>query len=168
VQLCLRYLHTAFMLTSFYMQVHGGGNLTCTVIYLTLLALSEKKDLGKDLHVQLDNTTSENKNWIVMCFVGWLVQMGYFRTARVFFLLKGDTKTELDQTFGVYMTSLKAQCILKVCYLYVCVTILHYPTTPAPPHHLYHTIPHYPTRYLLHVGPTCTYCILYIISYMIN
>jgi len=74
--------------------------------------------MGIDLHVQLDNTTGENKNWVVICFVGWLVQIGYFRTARIFFLLKGDTKTELDQTFGVYMQMLARACLLKVCYLF--------------------------------------------------
>jgi len=70
--------------------------------------------MGLNFHLQLDNTTGENKNWIVITFVAWLLEMDYFSTGRIFFLLKGDTKTELDQTFGVYMRQLKNSLLLQV------------------------------------------------------
>ena len=61
-----------------YMTRHGlgtGPNLSCTVLYLTLLQLVEDgRPLGAHIHVLLDNTTGDNKNNDVIFFLAWLVE----------------------------------------------------------------------------------------------
>ena len=86
-------------------SVGGGASVTCTVLILLLLChVRSGRPLGDMLHLELDNTTAECKNAEVMATVAWLVYHRKFRRARVFFLVKGDTKTVLDQSFGTLMT----------------------------------------------------------------
>ena len=54
--------------------------------------MQEIKRTGKaieSLHIQLDNTTRENKNKYVMSFCQWLVSIGLVGDIRVGFLLVG-------------------------------------------------------------------------------
>ena len=70
----------------------GGPNLVCTVVMLALQKhLSIGRPLGMKLHLQLDNTTSENKNRVVVGFVASLVAWGAFHEASIFFLPVGHT-----------------------------------------------------------------------------
>lgn len=81
--------------------IGGGANLVCTVLMLTLFChVRLGRPLGDELHLQLDNTTAENKNWIVIALLGWLVWSDTFKTANRFFLHVGHTFNDLDQTFG--------------------------------------------------------------------
>lgn len=79
----------------------GGPNLVCTVLILTLAVhVQLKRPLGRRLHLQLDNTTSENKNNTLLGCVALLVAWGVFEDATVFFLPVGHTYNELDAAFS--------------------------------------------------------------------
>lgn len=85
----------------------GGPNLVCTVLLLTLYAHIEfGRPLGTKLHLQLDNTTAENKNATVIGFVSLLVAWGVFTEASIFFLPVGHTYNELDAAFSPLIDSL--------------------------------------------------------------
>eukprot|EP00965_Chrysotila_dentata_P156373 5165927-Pleurochrysis_carterae.AAC.1 len=47
----------------------SGANLTCTTLYLALLALAEQKGLGLRLNILFDNTCGDNKNNSVIDFI---------------------------------------------------------------------------------------------------
>ena len=80
----------------------GGGNLTCTVVYETMLARAYcGKDRGGLVHIQLDNTCAECKCVVMLAFLCWLVHTGRYRRARLFFMEVGHTKTNLDRA-GVW------------------------------------------------------------------
>lgn len=88
----------------------GGSNLVCTVLMLTLAHhVAVGRPLGRRLHLQLDNTTAENKNSTVLGFVALLVQWGVFAEASIFFMPKGHTFNLLDQTFSPLILLLKQQ-----------------------------------------------------------
>ena len=78
-------------------SVAGGANLMCTSVYLALVDMVRSgRPLPLQLHLQLDNTTSENKCLTALRFAAWLVARGYVREVRIFFLYKGHTHTILD------------------------------------------------------------------------
>lgn len=54
----------------------------------------------KLLHVQLDNCVGENKNNIVMAFLGGLIASGVIGRAEVHFLMVGHTHIKIDQVFS--------------------------------------------------------------------
>lgn len=70
-----------------------GGSTTCEVIahVLTLLARSGVQLFGMDLHVQLDNTSSCNKNNTVLLFLSVLCLAGVLNSASALFLRAGHT-----------------------------------------------------------------------------
>jgi len=77
---------------------------------LTLLKRVELgRPLGSTLHLQLDNTTGENKNATVLGFMALLVHWGVFAEAILFFMPKGHTFNLLDQTFGPLINAMKAR-----------------------------------------------------------
>lgn len=81
--------------------IGGGANLVCTVLMLSLFCHAKLgRRLGHVLHVQLDNTTSENKNMTVIALIGLLVYRSHFLQGRLFFMHVGHTYNELDQTFS--------------------------------------------------------------------
>ena len=55
---------------------------------------------AEQLHIQLDNTKSDNKNYLMIAMSAWLVKTGRFKRVRVFFLLVGHTHVIIDQIFG--------------------------------------------------------------------
>ena len=79
----------------------GGANLVCTVLMLALFChVRLGRPLGRSLHLQLDNTTAENKNTVVFGVVAWLVQVRIFDEGVIFFMHVGHTYNDLDQTFS--------------------------------------------------------------------
>lgn len=79
----------------------GGPNLVFTVLLLSLRAhINLGRPLGTKLHLQLDNTTAENKNSTVLGVVALLVAWGVFREASIFFMTVGHTYNELDAAFA--------------------------------------------------------------------
>lgn len=84
-----------------------GANLVCTVLFLALMTHAESgRPLGRRLHLQLDNTTSENKNNTVIGAVSLLVGWGVFHEAVIFFMPVGHTFNELDAAFSPLIQSL--------------------------------------------------------------
>lgn len=96
----------------------GGANLICTVLLLALAAhVALGRPLGRDLHLQLDNTVAENKNRIVLGFVASLVAHGIFDTATIFFMPVGHTYNDLDAAFGPLITSMLAVVVPTISKL---------------------------------------------------
>lgn len=96
-------------------SMFSGANLLWSVVWLTLCAMQDHYGyLPRELHLQLDNTSGENKNMTMVAMASWLVQAGYFKRVRVFFLLVGHTHIIIDQVFGVITKSIKSQQLLEV------------------------------------------------------
>lgn len=84
-----------------------GANLVCTVLFLSLMTHYELgRPFGRRLHLQLDNTTSENKNSTLIGAVALLVAWGVFDEAVIFFMPVGHTYNELDAAFSPLIQSL--------------------------------------------------------------
>ncbi|CAB1097926.1 unnamed protein product [Ectocarpus sp. CCAP 1310/34] len=83
-----------------------GSNLECTTLWLALKRLSAmwtkpgERFHIKRRHLQLDNCVGENKNNIVMAFIGGLVAAGVIGFAEVCFLILGHTHIKIDQVFS--------------------------------------------------------------------
>lgn len=75
--------------------------MVCTTIYTQLMELSLRWDepLG-DVFIQMDNTTSENKNNHIMGFFGALVDRGVMRSVTLCFMMVGHTHIKIDQVFS--------------------------------------------------------------------
>ena len=87
--------------------IGGGANLVCTVMMLALFCHHKLgRSLGHVFHLQLDNTTSENKCLCVIACVALLVHRRYFLQGRIFFLHVGHTYNDLDQTFSPLITAM--------------------------------------------------------------
>ena len=103
-------------------SMYAGANLLWTVVWLTLGNMQAHFGyLPAELHLQLDNTSGENKNETMVVMAAWLVQMGYFKRVRVFFLMVGHTHVIIDQIFGVITKSIKARQLLEVRQLVECI-----------------------------------------------
>lgn len=78
----------------------------CTALWLALKRLSAmwtkpgQRFYIKRLHLQLDNCVGENKNNIVLAFIGGLVAAGVIGSAEVCFLIVGHTHIKIDQVFS--------------------------------------------------------------------
>ena len=98
----------------------SGANLSCTIMYLTLLQLAEgDRGLGARYNLLMDNTSGDNKNEVMVVFLGWLVQMDYFQDASFFCQLKGHTFTVLDQSFNTMISQLLGEAIYCMSSLLV-------------------------------------------------
>ena len=97
-------------------SVRGGGNVTCEIIYKTLVKLQEHRQVWPGLlDVRLDNTTKDNKNKCVFGFFGWLVLTDVFQKVRVRYLSVGHTHEDIDALFGVLMQQLyKGHCYATI------------------------------------------------------
>ena len=99
-----------------------GANITWTVIWLSLVRLRKKFGFWPQvLHVQLDNTSGENKNATTLAICSWLVATGRVAQVRVFFLEVGHTHIVIDQIFGVVTTAVGSQELLLPKDLVACV-----------------------------------------------
>lgn len=94
-------------------SVGGGANLSCTTIYLTLLDMvMSGRPLPEELHLQLDNTTSENKCMMMWQFAGWLLhKFRSIKRVRIFFLVKGHTHVIIDQAFGAITKYIRSRSV---------------------------------------------------------
>lgn len=90
-----------------HMALGGGPNLVATVLLLTLAHHVEAgRPLGARLHLQLDNTTAENKNNVIIGVAGLLVAWGWFHEVVIFYMPVGHTYNELDAAFGPLINTL--------------------------------------------------------------
>ena len=82
--------------------IKAGADLTITIVHIAVLAaLAERGGiLPQELHLQLDNTSGDNKNEAMVLYAAWLVQTGQALRVRLFFLPKGHTHILIDQLFG--------------------------------------------------------------------
>lgn len=98
--------------------VGGGPNLVCTVLLLSIaMHVTCGRKLGRRLHLQLDNTTSENKNSTVLGFVALLVAWDVFEDATIFFLPVGHTYNELDAAFSPLIKGMLATVVATISAL---------------------------------------------------
>jgi len=97
-------------------SVRGGGNVTCEIIYKTLVKLQGLRKVWPALFdLRLDNTTKDNKNKCVFGFLGWLVLTDVFQKVRVRYLSVGHTHEDIDALFGVLMQQLyRGQCYATI------------------------------------------------------
>ena len=96
-------------------SMYAGANLMWTVVWLTINAMHARYGfLPDELHLQLDNTSGENKNETMIAIASWLVASGYFKRVRVFFLMVGHTHVIIDQIFGVITKHVKGRELLDV------------------------------------------------------
>ena len=65
--------------------------------------------LPKNLYLQLDNSTKDNKNQYLMAFLSLLTTRGIFREIQVGFLLVGHTHEDIDAYFSHQSKSLKSK-----------------------------------------------------------
>ena len=82
--------------------VTGGGNVTVECVWRTLQQLQQlRKDWSEEFHLQVDNTTKENKNHTLFGFMAWLVHEKVFAKTTISFLPVGHTHEDIDALFGV-------------------------------------------------------------------
>ena len=91
----------------------SGPNLTCTVLYLTLLAMDDGtvQTLGDRLNALMDNTSGDNKNNVTVEFLAWMVDEDHFADSFFFCQIKGHTFTIIDQSFNTMISQMKQEII---------------------------------------------------------
>lgn len=96
----------------------AGANLSCTVMYLTLMAMvGVGRQLGATFNILLDNTCADNKNDDVIHFLGWLVLTDVFEEASAFMMIKGHTFSRIDQSFRTMIVKLMSTAVWTVGHL---------------------------------------------------
>ena len=97
----------------------SGPNLTCTVLYLTLLAMDDSPTttLGDRFNALMDNTSGDNKNNETVEFIAWLVDEDNFADASFFCQMKGHTFTIIDQSFNTMISQMKGEIIYLVLHV---------------------------------------------------
>ena len=85
-----------------------GSNLTWTALWLTLCEMRDVRGRWPDiLHLQMDNCSGDNKNFVTWAMAAWMVGSGKVKQVRIFFLQVGHTHIIIDQVFGVITTGLR-------------------------------------------------------------
>ena len=98
--------------------VQKGANLTVTVMHIMIMAMvASGRPTPDTIHFQLDNTTGDNKNNVVFAYALWLVQCGFCKRVRVFFLRVGHTHIFIDHIFGTITKSIRTNILteLQLC-----------------------------------------------------
>ena len=82
-------------------HIAQGHNVTIQVLDRVLLDIKRKEgSLPPILHIQLDNTTKQNKGKFLMAYLGYLVRQGVIKEAYCNFLPVGHTHEDVDQFFS--------------------------------------------------------------------
>lgn len=83
-----------------------GSNLICTSIHKALTRLVKNHGSGRkrphidELYVQVDNASGENKNNVLLSYLGSLVGRGAIGRVEVNFMPVGHTHIKLDSIFS--------------------------------------------------------------------
>jgi hypothetical protein len=94
-------LHSRVFLN--YPNLHNDGNLTITILQRILNEWEERPGgLPPVLYLQLDNTSRENKNNLLMAYLHMLVKLKVFKKVKIGFLLVGHTHDQIDQMFSTF------------------------------------------------------------------
>ena len=124
----------------------SGPNLSCTVLYLSLLFMvAAGLPIGEKFNLLLDNTSGtlisnplsltqhltlssclpgDNKNNEMLFFLAWLVASGYVNEASFFCMQKGHTYCRIDQSFRTLIVQLLSTAVWTVTQL--CLLISRY------------------------------------------
>ena len=82
-------------------HIAQGHNVTIQTIDRVLLDIKRKDGrIPPILHIQLDNTTKQNKGKFLMAYLGYLVRQGVIKEAYCNFLPVGHTHEDIDQVFS--------------------------------------------------------------------
>src|SRR3569623_763936 len=87
----------------------GDTNCNLEALRPVLQSFSTRPFLPRYLHLQLDNTSKENKNNILNAFLLLLVANSLFDAVEVMFLRVGHTHEDVDQMFSCFSRALKKQ-----------------------------------------------------------
>ena len=88
--------------------VSGGCNVMIEIIRRTLYEIAKrlkddwKMKLPKDGFFEFDNCGADNKNWYLFSYFHLLVDLQYFDSIQVNYLISGHSHNPLDQTNGSY------------------------------------------------------------------
>src|SRR5450759_3449135 len=94
-------LHSRVFLN--YPNLHNDGNLTITILQRVLNEWEEREGgLPPVLYLQLDNTSRENKNNLLMTYLHMLLRKKVFKKIKIGFLLVGHTHDQIDQMFSTF------------------------------------------------------------------
>ncbi|KAL3696719.1 hypothetical protein R1sor_010795 [Riccia sorocarpa] len=88
-------------------NIKANVNLTVTVIHKIISDWDGA--LPDVLYLQLDNTTRENKNSVLLGYLNLLVQKGIFQKVKIGFLLVGHTHDQIDQMFSRFSVRLRRE-----------------------------------------------------------
>jgi hypothetical protein len=103
-------------LAAYMFMPHTKHDATFTIhcIMQTLQKVEQKRGwLARELRLQLDNTTRENKNYIMVAFAFILVHFNVYKKVKIGFLIVGHTHTYIDQLFSVWSRALMRAQVFK-------------------------------------------------------
>ena len=89
-------------------HVKQGHNVTIQALWETIDDIKQKQgELPDNLHVQLDNTTKQNKGRFLAAFCEALAEMGVFKRVYFSYLPVGHTHEDIDQMFSRFSIRLR-------------------------------------------------------------
>ena len=93
------------LIAHLYTEANGGkgSNNVASLLFKTLNqkgVLKEGEKAG-EINICMDNCGGQNKNRMVLRMALFLVEMGYAKTVRFIFYIKGHTKNEADRLFNL-------------------------------------------------------------------
>ena len=91
-----------------------GANHIIEAIHRVLTTVQENQSLPKQLYIQLDNCSKENKNRFLFSYLECLVAWRLFDEIIVGFLPVGHTHEDIDQSFSATSSRLKSADILTL------------------------------------------------------
>lgn len=96
-------------------QYKANNNVTLTSVMLAIERIAETKgSLPPYLLLQLDNSGKDNKSWLLLAFLGMLVELKIFKIVYAFFLPVGHTHVRVDQAFSVVNRRIGSQDLLTL------------------------------------------------------
>ena len=97
-------------------QGQKGGNNVASLIMKTLAHINilNEDEAGRELSIVMDNCGGQNKNCMVLRLGLYLVEVGYFKTVNLIFLVRGHTKNPCNRMFN----TLKKDYHRSNCYTF--------------------------------------------------
>jgi hypothetical protein len=79
----------------------GGNNVTSLLHkYLSGRGMLDAENPVLSLDIVMDNCSGQNKNHMVLRYLVWLREMGYFKNTQGRFLVRSHTKNPCDRRFN--------------------------------------------------------------------
>lgn len=82
-----------------------GADFVVSVLHDHLSTLKQQIEPSKwphTLYLQVDNCWRENKNTTMLCYLGLLIQFGWFKNIDMYSLAPGHTHEDIDQMFSTW------------------------------------------------------------------